>query len=315
MAKQGSHVMDLMHRRKSQQELMNEKHRLLKKTDSNQYANKINMDITNAINTNHRENNRQNMIPNYRQEQRNQIEDHRLEPLSRSKLEKSSNKSRHALPAKRILPQKMEPKLVRFDSDYMDQVKRNSTLKGEASFEDEPKPLPKKSRLSLPTSPSKSSGSNRLGAFGSLMAIEKMQKEALEKSMELDEMVEEQMKEHEERRTLMSKQKSRDSLHNDIQKFYRSKISNDPQQNQQKQLTIEPQNSIEVSRDAQNALLKSQETWQRIQNTKSNYDKLIRIQEQQSDPETATQAMKNLWNTQQKEDAKAKRNMKKTSFR
>ncbi|CAB4060199.1 unnamed protein product [Lepeophtheirus salmonis] len=123
-------------------------------------------------------------------------------------------------------------------------------------------------------------------------------RKALEKSMELDEMVEEQMKEHEERRTLM----------NPKFQMILSKIN-------KKQLTIEPQNSIEVSRDAQNALLKSQETWQRIQNTKSNYDKLIRIQEQQSDPETATQAMKNLWNTQQKEDAKAKRNMKKTSFR
>uniref|UniRef100_A0A0K2TZB5 Uncharacterized protein n=1 Tax=Lepeophtheirus salmonis TaxID=72036 RepID=A0A0K2TZB5_LEPSM len=308
MTKQGSHMMDLMHQRKSQQELMNEKNRLLKIADSNKYANIINMDITNAINTNIRENNRQNMLANYRQEQRNQIEDRRLEPFNKSVFDKSVNKSRHGLPVQRTSPQKMEPKLVRFDSDYMGIWKRNSTLEGEAFFEDSHKTQPKNSHL-------KSSGSNTIGALGSLMAIEKMQKEALEKSMELDEMVEEQMKEHEERKTLMSQHKSRDSLHNDIQNFYRSKLSSNPPQNQQKQITIQAQNPIEVARDAQNALLKSQETWQRIQNTKSNYDKLIRIQEQQSDPETATRAMKNLWNTEQKEYGNAKRNMKKTLFR
>ncbi|CAB4060197.1 unnamed protein product [Lepeophtheirus salmonis] len=83
--------------------------------------------------------------------------------------------------------------------------------KGKLFFEDSYKTQPKNSHP-------KSSGSNTIGALGSLMAIEKMQKEALEKSMELDEMVEEQMKEHEEKKDINE-----------------SKLSSNPPQNQQKQ--------------------------------------------------------------------------------
>uniref|UniRef100_A0A0K2SVS5 Uncharacterized protein n=1 Tax=Lepeophtheirus salmonis TaxID=72036 RepID=A0A0K2SVS5_LEPSM len=195
---------------------------------------------------------------------------------------------------------------IRRDSKQLYQQQRNRNHQSRLSLHSEDK----NSRNSyLPLRVDDKGGSNVGGAFSSLMNPHS-ESERSKKSNNIFPEIEEQVRKYEEQKLKKEEKRQKEAFHNNIQNFYRSKMSNSGHTNPPSG-SLNTKNSQMV---AHNALKKNQETWEKIANTKEGYDNLFHNQDKNHESKRANEGIKGFWNQAGKQDEQNARGSRKNTY-